>query len=75
MKKTKVLITQDPESPVERAVLADAILGIEYAMKKLLKSGLNRHAIIVLVHDACNVGKTDIRAVLDSLETLAKDYT
>lgn len=75
MKKTNVLITQDPEAPIERTVLAGAIIGIEYAMKKLLKSGLNRRAIVVLVHDSCNVGKPDIRAVLESLETLAKDYT
>lgn len=74
MKRTKVLVTQDSEDVVEKTVLAKAILDMSAAMKKLSASSLNRRAIVCLVHDACNVGKPDIRAVLDSLESLQKDY-
>jgi hypothetical protein len=75
--KKRVVLKDDPDSPVvEQVVLTKAILEISASMKKLLKSGLNKRAVIVLVHDSCvNVGKPSIRAVLDSLETLAKDYT
>jgi hypothetical protein len=73
-KSPNVQVKQDPEEIIEKAVLAKAIVDISTAMKKLLASGLNRRAMVCLVHDSCSVGKPDIRAVLDSLESLAKDY-
>jgi hypothetical protein len=75
MKKAKVVVTQKPDEPVvEKQVLATAIVNISKAFNALRNGGLNRHAIEVLVHDASKVGKPDVRAVLDSLEQLRKDY-
>jgi multidrug efflux pump subunit AcrA (membrane-fusion protein) len=75
MKKVKVVVTQKPDEPVvEKQVLATAIVNISKAFNALRAGGLNRRAIEVLVHDASRVGKPDVRAVLDSLEQLRKDY-
>ncbi len=70
----KVNIEQDPEQPIEKNVLAKAIVDIAGAFQKLYGSGLNERAIVCLVHDSCGVGKPDIRAVLHSLKTLERDY-
>lgn len=71
---TRAKIIQDEEKPVERPVLATAIVEISRAMTKLLDGGLNERAVVCLVHDACGVGKPDIRAVLSSLKTLHRDF-
>lgn len=43
-------------------------------MTRLLASGLNRDAIIVLLNDKTSVGKRAIIEVLDGLESLARRY-
>lgn len=76
-------IHQDPAAPVEKSLLASAIIDISNAMKKLTASGLNRRAIVILTHHNCKasghpptkVGQRDIEAVFKSLESLAKTYT
>lgn len=80
MPKTKV--KQDPENPVQKEVLAEAIVEISKAMKKLLSSGLNRRAIVVLIKDSVpspgygkkSISKTDIINVLDAIEDLSRNY-
>jgi hypothetical protein len=59
---------KNPES------LAKAIITISDAMEALLKSGLNRRAIAVLLSDSTNIPITKIFAVLDGLAALKKDY-
>jgi hypothetical protein len=58
----------DPEN------LADAIQKISVSMTRLLKTGLNRDAIITLIKDDTGLGKREIATVLTSLQTLAKRY-
>jgi hypothetical protein len=70
----KARIVQDEESPVEKDVLATAIVQISTAMKKLSKSGINRKGIVALVNDDTKLGKGLIETVLISLENLAKNY-
>jgi hypothetical protein len=73
--KSTVTVVDDPEHPVDRQVLATAIRDISKAMNGLLKSGLNRRAITLLVWDACTaVPKTHVQAVLDALPDLEKRY-
>ncbi len=75
-------VTQNPASPVEPSVLAQAIIDISASMKKLTASGLNRKAVIILTHHNCKasgrpptkVGMRDIDAVFKSVESLAKTY-
>lgn len=76
-------VAQDPAAPVEKIVLAQAIVDISASIKKLTASGLNRKAIVILTHHNCKasgrpptkVGQRDIEAVFKSLESLAKTYT
>jgi hypothetical protein len=42
---------------------------------QLRRTGLNRKAIVVLLHDASGVARRDIDLILDSLADLAKRYT
>lgn len=73
--KTKLKIEQDPDAPVERAVLAKAILDISAAVTALKKSGLNRKAIVVLAAHASKQPQYIVANVLDALEQLKRDYT
>lgn len=74
MKKPQVVVHQNPDNVIEKFVLAKAITDISQAMTRLVASGLNERAIVCLVHEASGVGKQDIRAVLASLRTLAKEF-
>jgi hypothetical protein len=68
-----------PEESVELSLedarkLADAVRRIDQAMKSFITSGLNRKALVVLLHDATSVTKRDINAVLNGLENLGDMY-
>lgn len=75
MKKVaSVAVEQNPEKPVEPKVLAQAILDISAAMRRLSASGLNRKAIVTLVADSTNQYKGTVNLVLDALERLEANY-
>jgi hypothetical protein len=67
-------VVQD-EVPVEKEVLATAIVAISDAVQKLYKSGLNRRAVVALIADDTKLGKGTIDTVLSSLLDLRKTYT
>lgn len=68
-------VTQDPSKPVEREILAEAIVRMSKSVQALRASGLNERALVALVHDHCRLPKSDIERVLHALDRLAKDYT
>lgn len=70
-----VKIIQDANMPVEREVLAQAIVNISASFVKLAQSGLNRRGIIALLADDTKYGKGVIDDILKSLDSLAKNYT
>jgi len=74
MKRRRIEVEQDPEQPVVTKVLAQAILDISSAAKKLAASGLNRKAIVALLRDSSGQPKYVVEQVLDALEQLAEDY-
>ena len=76
MKKIeKLVVQQDKEKPIEKNVLAQAILDISRAANRLSSSGLTRRAVIALVHDLVpSVSKTVIRGVLDGLDQLEQEF-
>ena len=63
-----------PPGSEEGKILAVTIERVSEAMGRLIKSGLNRRAIVVLVRDTSGVGISEIERVLDALEGLAKRY-
>lgn len=73
--KKKAVIIQDDEKPIEKKILAQALVDMSKSMKSLLASGLNRQAIVILIHDRSKIGKTHIEIVLNNLEALREDYT
>jgi hypothetical protein len=54
--------------------IATAVRQIGDIGKKLNASGLNRKAVILLIHDATNVPKRDIKLILDALPNLPRWY-
>lgn len=44
------------------------------AFKKMAKTGLKRETLVLLLHNSSNVGRPDIRAVLNALDKLENDY-
>lgn len=78
-KNTKLVITQDPADPIEKNILAAAIVEISKSVRKLEAQGLAQDAIIVLVQHAIpvkhKVNLRDVRAVLKSLGDLQRNFT
>lgn len=66
------VVKSDPPESTE--ILAEAIVRIGEAAEKLNASGLNRKAIVLLLHDATKVGKKDIETILDALPRLRGWY-
>lgn len=62
------------DPPETKEILAEAIVRIGDNVKKLSDSGLNRKAVVLLLHDATKVSKRDIGAILDALPRLRGWY-
>lgn len=74
-KKTKKInVIQDEEEEIPQEILAEAIVNISKAFKSLAKSGLNRRAIVALIHDNSRIAKRIIEMVLNNLEALKENY-
>lgn len=71
---TKIKIVKNEEHPEPTEILAEAVIRIGENFEKLQKSGLNKRAIIVLVHDYTKISKRDIETVLDCLPKLKGWY-
>lgn len=79
---TKVRIIEEQERPVERNVMASAILNISQAVQRLSTNGLTFDGIVILTQHNCRStskygtkpGLADVRAVLRSLGELEKQY-
>jgi hypothetical protein len=60
---------------IERlAEMPDAIRQLVTAVKKVETAGLNRRALVLLLHDASRVPKKQINDVLDALPLLAERF-
>ena len=73
-KPRRLVVQKDPEVPESDTVLAKAIIKLSSEVGKILASGLNRRAVVVLLHDITGVGKPDIRKILEGMEQLKSDY-
>jgi hypothetical protein len=60
--------------PESKEILAEAITRISESLTKLSASGLNRDAIIILLHDHTKIAKRDIKIILESLSRLRGWY-
>jgi hypothetical protein len=75
MAKRSVVVEQDKQEPVETKVLAKAIVRMSDDLHKLLASGLNRKAIVILTSASSGQPQYRVEAVLNALADLKRDYT
>ena len=74
MTKTNVSVKQ-PEPPIKKEILAEAIVRIGNAANTLQNdSGLNKRALVVLLQDYTKLPKGDITTILDALPRLRGWY-
>lgn len=67
-------VITDPQNPEPVEIIAQSIVEIADAMKRINKTRLTRHALIVLIQDHTKLGKQTIDMVLNSLEALERIY-
>jgi hypothetical protein len=72
-----VTILQDKETPQSIEVIAQAVINVSEAMRKIRGGRLSDRAIVLLIQDTCSgsVTQTDIKKVLDACEVLGARYT
>ena len=73
-KSTEVNIVLDQEKPEPTEIIAASIIKISAGFDKLMKGGLNRRALVVLIKDHTNVPQYAIEKVLDCLPRLQELY-
>lgn len=72
--KTKIKVVKNEDVPETKEILAEAIIRIGESFERLKQSGLNEHAIVVLIHDHSKVSKRDIKIVLNNLRLMKGWY-
>ncbi len=65
---------EQPEKPISKIVLAEAIVEIGKAAKALNKSGLNEDAVITLLARKTKVSRGEIGTILKGLRQLESWY-
>jgi hypothetical protein len=55
--------------------MLDQVRKISEALDFLLKKGLPESLLILWIHKKTRIKQTDIKAVLDALKTVSKDFT
>lgn len=70
----KIVVTQDPMEPVPVEIIADSIKRVAEGFEKMDKSGLTRHALILLISASCGVNRTTVGSVLRGIGSLKSDY-
>ena len=74
MARNTTITVKKSTPPESKEVLAAAIVRISDAFASLKASGLNKTAIVALLHDATKISKRDINLILDSLSRLKGWY-
>lgn len=66
----RVSVKKSEDKPESKEVLASAIVKIGDAMDSLLKSGINRRAIVVLIQHETKLPMRSINDVIDAMKQL-----
>ncbi len=72
--KRIVKVKQLPEQKIPVEIMAESIKEISDGIKKMRSGKLTDRAIILLIHDHCNVSFKDIKSVMDSMQELSSIY-
>lgn len=71
----KIKVIQDEDQEVPKEMLATAICTLSDSINKLILSGLNETAVVVLLRDSTGLSKRDIKLVISAIGQLRNDYT
>jgi len=71
---TNIKIVKNEVKPEPTEILAEAVIRIGENFERLQKSGINKNAIIILIHDYTKISKRDINLVLESLAKMKGWY-
>ena len=69
-----IRVKKSEVKPESTEILAEAIVRISESMEKLLASGVNMNAILILVSHDTKIGKSTIKKVFDSMKRLKGWY-
>lgn len=69
-----VKIKSNEENPEPIEIIAQSVIEIAQAFKKIEASKLSRRAIVLLINDKCSCGISAINEVLDVIPKLEKFY-
>jgi hypothetical protein len=73
--KQTTVVVQEPDGPVVAAeVIATALIEISTATKAMLRAGLKYETIVTLIHANSGVSKTNVRLVLNNLESMKETW-
>ena len=75
MKNKPLEETPEVSTEFSPSPLVENIAKVSAAVESLLASGLNQHAVVVLLADATKLPKRTIREVLEALKTMKDAYT
>ena len=70
----RIKVVKNADKPETTEILASAIVSIGKAADKLLTSGLNTKAIVVLLHHETKISQKDIRTILSGLKLMESWY-
>ncbi len=62
------------ETELDPRAVARQITKMEESLQRIERGGLNRRAIVALIHDSTKLGKRHIEVVLDGLAGLRAQY-
>lgn len=69
--KPKIEVIRAPDKePIPVEILEQAIVDIAAGMRRINASRLKREALVLLLHDASKVGRTQVRAVIECLDQI-----
>lgn len=67
-------VIKNVENPESTEIIADSIIRIAAAIRKLDESKLHKRAVLLLIRDMTNLSLSDIDTVLTAAATLDKRY-
>ena len=73
-KVANVIVKQEPDLEVPAEILATAITRIAAGLDGWTKAGMRRSALVILLAYSSGIGKRDVVAVLDAINSLQATY-
>jgi len=70
----KKKVETDPEDVLSSKAIAESIVNIDKAIKKLHNSGLRQRTMVLLISDASGVARATVKKVIEGMDELKDRY-